>query len=468
MQHPPMAFIDIETTGSRATTDRIIEVAVIRMENNKVVSRFQTLINPQSYISPFIEEITHISQSDIEDAPVFSEIIPDLLNILDGCIFVAHNVRFDYGFIRNELRRHSIPFSSKQLCTVKLSRLLFPQHHSHNLDAIIERFSIECSNRHRAMGDTEVLLEFLNRCRNMFGEEKVYEAVKSLIRQPSLPPNANHNMINSLPDTPGVYIFYGEQKMPLYVGKSKNIRERVLSHFNDDLNSSKEMNIALQLKDVDYIETAGELGALLKESQMIKDMQPLYNRRLRISRKMVLLEDFLDNDGYLCIHMKETDHIGIDDLSHIQGIFQSRKQAKEYMSELVGSHGLCEMKLGLSKGKGACFAHKLGRCKGACVGKDKPTIYNARFALAFTRRKIKEWPFAGPIQYIERSSASGVSDVFTVDKWCIIGYSHFDHDAENKQEHDYVFDLDVYKILKQFINDPQNRKNIKPVIPFTP
>jgi DNA polymerase-3 subunit epsilon len=222
--------------------------------------------------NPFIEEITHISQQDIENAPVFAEIVPDLLQILDGCIFVAHNVRFDYGFIRNELRRLSISFSSKQLCTVKLSRHLFPQHPSHNLDAIIERFNISCLNRHRAMGDTQVLLEFMSHCRNLFGEEKLYDVVKQLVKQPSLPPNADHTMINSLPDTPGVYIFYGENKMPLYVGKSKNIRERVLSHFNDDMNSVKEMNIALQLKEVDYIETAGELGALLKESQTIKEM----------------------------------------------------------------------------------------------------------------------------------------------------------------------------------------------------
>src|SRR3990167_75912 len=140
----PLTIVDIETTGSRVTYDRVIEIGILRVEEGKVVKKYQTLINPQMYISPFISQFTGISQHELETAPTFEEVKEDIFSLFEDSFFVAHNVRFDYGFIKNEFKRYGISFSNKHFCSARLSRLLFPHHRHHNLDSIIERFGLEC------------------------------------------------------------------------------------------------------------------------------------------------------------------------------------------------------------------------------------------------------------------------------------------------------------------------------------
>ncbi len=158
---PAYVLLDLETTGATAVSDRITEIGLVRYENGIEVKRWQTLVNPEMHITPFIQRITGIDDEMVKDAPLFKDVAHELLEHLHGAVLCAHNVRFDHGFLKSEFKRLGITLRQKVLCTVKLSRLLYPEHKSHGLDAIIARHAIHCSARHRAMGDVEVMELFL-------------------------------------------------------------------------------------------------------------------------------------------------------------------------------------------------------------------------------------------------------------------------------------------------------------------
>jgi DNA polymerase-3 subunit epsilon len=198
---PCYVLLDLETTGATPTQDRITEIGLIRYENGIEVGRWNTLINPEVSISPFIQRLTGITQSMVKNAPTFFEVRNILLDWVDDAVLCAHNVRFDYGFLKNEFKRIGITFQKKLLCTVKLSRKLYPQHKGHGLDAIIERFKLVCENRHRAMGDTEMMAAFIAAAFNELGEHAVQEAALALLKQQAIPANLDQLEINAIPDT---------------------------------------------------------------------------------------------------------------------------------------------------------------------------------------------------------------------------------------------------------------------------
>lgn len=444
-----LAFVDIETTGLGVTHDRIIEIGILRVENNKLIESYQTLVNPQMYISPFVEELTGIKKSDLEHAPLFEDIKDQIYELLDDAVFVAHNARFDYGFIRNEFRRVDTSFSAKQCCTVKLAKKLFPRFPRYNLDTIIQQFSLNCEHRHRAFDDAKVLWDFYQKLQEKLAIEDIEKGLTSVMNRPALPTHLS-TTIDELPEQPGVYIFYGTDGVPLYVGKSKNIRERVISHFHSDYQAAREMNLCQQVQSIEAFPTAGELSALINESRLVKTMQPLFNRKLRIARKLILLTTQESSDGYDEVSMKEVDSILPTDVMSILGLFKSKKQAKNALSNLAKEYQLCEKLLGLEKTKGACFSYRLGFCKGACIGKEHPLQYKMRFVSAFTARKIKAWPFSGPISINEKNELTGKEEQFIIDRWCLLS-----------DQQDQTFDYDVYKIIVRYIHEEKNLKNIK-------
>lgn len=459
-----IAFVDIETTGLNLNYDRIIEIGVLRVENNQLVKTYQTLINPGCYISPMISQMTGITKESLENAPMFSEIKEQLQEILEDCTFVAHNVRFDYGFIRNEFKRFGIPYTSKHFCTVKLSRYLFPHLPKHNLDSIIQRFNIPVKNRHRAFDDAQVLWEFIKILQFQIQPEKLKEAIDLILKKPSIPSNIPIKAIEDLPEQPGVYLFYGSEGVPLYIGKSINIRERVLSHFASDHSSSKEMNIAQQIRYIETIPTTGELGALIKESYLVKKLQPFYNRQLRLKKNITIIKNKTNQDGYYEAVISTIDKITADEASSILGIFRSVKQAKECLVSLVKKHELCEKLLNLEKTKNSCFAYKLSICKGACLKYEDPLFYNLRFTNAFSQNKIKTWPFNTPIIVTEKNDLEETIESFLIDKWCLLGTISSDEDITSSHlTQEYNFDLDTYKIIHSFIYNPKNLRKIKPL-----
>jgi DNA polymerase III subunit epsilon len=463
MSFEKLAFVDIETTGGSLYGDRIVEIAVLRVENFKVVKKFQTLINPQRYLPPSIVDITGIDPSELDKSPTFEDIAPQLLEILEGCKFVAHNVRFDYSFIKNELKRLGINFSQKHFCTVKLSRRLFPEHKHHNLDVVIERCGFKIKRRHRAFDDAEVLYKFYKLAKKQFGEEALLQAVADISKQPSLPVHLASNIPGALPKKPGVYIFYGPDQMPLYVGKSINIRQRVLSHFQNDHSSSSEMKIAQQIASIETIQTAGELGALLKESDLVKSLQPLYNRKLRKSRALMVLKRSEQN-SFASVNLELAHEIHPEEIETIFGTFKSKRQAENTLMAIADENQLCRKLLGVEKTTRHCFGYSLGKCRGACIGEESPSLYNLRFEMAFAKMKLVRWPFQNPIVIREDGSSNDSGDGFVIDKWCYIGKVEYNSEGREVIARPEVkFDLDIYKIIRSFIHSPKNMSKISEI-----
>lgn len=278
---PCYVMLDLETTGGNATVDRITEIAAVRVEDGVEVDRWTTLVNPGLAIPFFIQNLTGITDGMVERAPSFKDVADRLLALLDGAVFVAHNVRFDHGFVLHELGRLGRHLKINTLCTVRLSRKLYPQHKSHGLDALLLRHGLRTQARHRAMGDVEVVLQWLQIAQTELGAERVtQEATALLQRSASLPPLLE-TPVTDLPDTPGVYLFYGEGPAPLYIGKSVNLRSRVLAHFQSASKLVREQRIAQAVRRVEWRETAGELGARLLEAQLVRQLKPTLNRKPR-------------------------------------------------------------------------------------------------------------------------------------------------------------------------------------------
>ena len=450
-----LAFVDIETTGGSVNYDRIIEIGIVRVEDGQITQAYKTLINPSRYLPPEITNLTGIKPEELEDAPSFWDVHQDILEAIGDCIFVAHNVRFDFGFLKSEFKRLNKSFSPKHFCTVKLSRSLFPQFRHHNLDSLIERFSLKCANRHRAYDDAFLLWEFYQIVLKQFSREVIIAALSSALKKPSLPINLSSDILDNLPESPGIYIFYDAKGSPLYVGKSINIKERVLSHFSSDYLSSTEMKIAQQIQSIETVVTTGELGALIKEAQLIKKLQPLYNRRLRTLHKLTVIKRIESTDTYKRVTIETLNSLDLETIPFIVGIFRSQKRAKEFLIRQAKRYQLCEKLLGVEKTNGSCFGYRLGLCKGACIEKESPTIYNLRHSMAFAASEFQPWPFPGPILIEEKSELREQKELFLVDKWCFLGSL-----ASGDAPLEPVFDLDTYKILHSFMKVSGNLKKI--------
>lgn len=458
-----LAFVDIETTGLNPRLNQIIEVGVILTQNNKIVDEYQTLVNPNLHLPPEVELLTGIKAEDLEKAPLFYEIAFKIQNLLTDFVLVAHNARFDYAFLKNALLRENLKLKNDIVCTVKLSRLLFPNETRHNLDAIINRFNLPSLRRHRALTDAKTLYHFLSFLQKTCDQEQISRAFSTILQKPSLPPNLA--LQENLSQTTGVYIFYGENEAPLYVGKSINLKERIFSHFSASLSSPKELKISQQIRRIETIPTAGELEALLLESSLVKTLLPLYNRQLR-NKKLLTALFPSDHNGYFSIKMEALDKITPQQAQESLGFFKSIKKAKEYLLFLASEKNLCAKILGLEKLNGSCFAYRLGKCFGACQGLEKKEIYNLRSLTALSANKILPWPFKGPIMIEEVNTEYGLYKRIYVDKWCLLQNTQDNFYESNGEliestQLSYSFDLDTYKIIKRYLSSPRNLRKVK-------
>lgn len=453
---PSYVLLDLETTGATPVKDRITEIALIRFEQGVEVARWQTLVNPETPIPPFIQNLTGISNEMVADAPKFAEVADQLLAYLEGAVLAAHNVRFDHGFLKNELKRIGIVLRQKVLCTVKLSRKLYPQYHTHGLDAIIQRHGIVCGERHRAMGDVEVMRDFLTVAEQELGIDTLRQTVETLMRGPTIPSGVDLHLVDELPETPGVYLFYGENQLPLYIGKSVNLRARVLSHFSGDHASTKEMRIGQELKHMQWFETAGDFSALLLESRLVKTMQPIYNRRLRNERQLCSWKLADSPTARPLLTLVREDDIDPSTLGQLFGTFKTKKQATEALRQIAENHQLCPKCLGLESGKGPCLAFQLRRCKGVCADKEAPEIHYLRLQQAMAAHRLRSWPFEGHIAIREQDPTNGITELHVFDQWCHLA-SVKEEEALNDALTDtkpLAFDLDTYKLLLKVLKQP--------------
>lgn len=452
----PAVFVDIETNGGNGANGRIIEVGLIRVEDGQVVREYKSLVNPGTGVPVWIERLTGIRNSDLEGAPYFDDIAEELRELLEGAIFVAHNVRFDYSFFRSHFKALGYDYKPKLFCTVRMSRGLYPEHRGHSLEKIIQRHGIAAENRHRAYDDARAIYDFTQLAIAEKGHEAFLANAALQMKTKTLPPNLDETKFAHLPTTAGIYIFEAEDGTPLYVGKSVNIRSRVLSHFASDTKVAKEMKLSQRSFNVAYEQTDTEIEALLLESARIKELQPMFNRLLRRKVTQSVLMRKYDSHGYLTIAIENRDLSEATDLDTIYGVYTNRTKAKAALESLTRTFGLCPKLMGLEKATTYCFRYQLGLCKGACGGEELPDSYNQRAELAMEHSRIDAWPFRTKIavQISEHKS-------LIVDQWVIEGVMQ--HEFEPTLERlSNGFDIDTYKILRAYL-----RKNPGNITPYT-
>jgi DNA polymerase-3 subunit epsilon len=377
------AIIDIETNGGSLRNAKITEIAIFLFDGDRVVDSFVSLVNPETAIPPFITKLTGISEEMVAGAPKFYEIAREVVTITEGAIFVAHSVSFDYNIVRSEFRRLGYDFNREKLCTVKLSRKLLPLQPSYSLGKLCDRLGIEINDRHRAGGDAEATVQLFEILLSL-DDKKVTFGTVSKNNYAFENPNVSAELIESLPEETGVYYFYNTDKELIYVGKSTNIRKRVMNHL---LNTRTNKAIAMRrdIADIDFAVTGSELVALLKESAEIKQKKPFYNRaQTRTYFQYGLFSD-QQIDGYIRLELKK-----IKAGSLPLNAYTSRKEGIEHLYFLNDHYRLCLSMTDLNTSKGPCFHYSINLCNGACITQESPGTYNERVMEALASFKLEQ------------------------------------------------------------------------------
>lgn len=451
---PCYCVLDLETTGANANSDRVTEVAAVRFEHGREVARWSSLVNPGISIPPFVQGLTGITDAMVARAPPFAECVTPLLALLEGAVLVAHNVRFDHGFLKNELARAGHELRCKTLCTVRLSRKLFPDERSHGLDALMRRHGLHTQERHRAMGDVDVLLAWLRAVSSGLGKEAVQAAAAALLQGSSAVPAHLQTQVGDVPRGPGVYLMYGAGPLPLYIGKSVRLRERVLAHFQSDHAAAREMRLAQEVQRIEWRETAGELGALLLESRLVKQMQPELNRRLRRQNVLCAWQVADDDQAWPQVQLIQSAQMSAQAVRHVAGPFRSKSLALSSLRALAQAQRLCLRALGLESGKGRCFGHPLGLCRGVCCGEESRASHLERVRAALVPHRVHVWPFAGPVAWREHDASAQRSELHVFDQWCHVGTVGDEAELQGLLESSapLQFDLDVYQLLRKRVD----------------
>jgi DNA polymerase-3 subunit epsilon len=460
-----LVFVDLETTGGNAAYDRITEVGIVRIKNGELIDEWSSLVNPERPIPAYIEAFTGISDRMVAAAPRFADIAAQVREKLQGAVFVAHNARFDYSFLRSEFLKADLSFSAKVLCTVKLSRRLFPEYVRHNLDAVMERNGLSCSARHRALGDARVLHDLWFKLRRDVPGARLAAAVQIVLGAHRLPAHLPAGLADELPEGPGVYRFFGEDDVLLYVGKSNSLRTRVCDHFAVEGEKPNDHRLGEKVRRVDWVETAGELGAMLREAQWLRTLKPLHNRRAKSKEGSCTLRATGARGGAATpqgaarpVEVVAIESLDSVDLPNCFGVFHSEKDARKALGDIARAQHLCLKVLGLEDGAGSCLAYQLGKCRGACAGKEPLILHNTRLLLALSSLKLKAWPFPGRIALRERDTRGGNpefgrgTDLHVVDHWAYLGTVRSEEElaALSANAARPAFDVDVYRILMRY------------------
>ncbi len=372
------AIVDLETTGTSASNGRITEVGIVLFDGEKVINSFESLVNPERSIPWEITRITGISNEMVRSAPKFYEIAKEIVEITKDAVFVAHNVGFDYGFLRKEFGALGFTFSRKKLCTVRLMRRVFPGFRSYSLGNLIERFDIQVKNRHRAMADALATTELLKLAlKKESGDDEIATLINEGIQSSRLPKNITLEFLHSLPDETGVYYMHDMEGDVIYVGKALNIRKRIMQHFADK--TTKGNLIHEYVADITWEITGSELVALLFESAEIKRLQPKLNRALRQKLLPFVVWSYTDDDGYICFDSGKITRAEAKKKKYkLLADFSKKANARERLKQAVEAHQLCLRLTGIERVQNPCFNYHIKKCYGACIQQEDADIYNER------------------------------------------------------------------------------------------
>ena len=444
------AIIDIETTGGSPSTEKITEIAIFIHDGMKVIDEFVSLINPEKKIPYHITQLTGISNSMVADAPKFYEVAKQIIEITENNIFVAHNVNFDYSFIKQEFKYLGYDYSREKICTVALSRKIIPGHKSYSLGKLCNDINIKIEGRHRAAGDALATVKLFEYLQTNNSKNIKFSALDGISKK-DLHPNFNPDDLKEIPDEAGVYYFYNEQNDLIYIGKSKNIRTRILSHFRN-MTTKKSIEMREAIASFDFQLTGSELIALLKESHEIKQNKPKYNRAQRRAMSAYGLYTYTDSVGYIRFEIARNNS---KDFAPIV-TFASGKAGQSYLQNLVTQFELCQKLCGLYKTNGACFHHEIMECKGACIGKESPKEYNNRAYKVIAKHQFRHNSF----YILERGRNDDELGIIMIENGKYNGYGYIDKVAYTGSTEllgdcikSYDDNRDIQQILRNYLKN---------------
>ncbi len=367
------AIVDIETTGGYASANGIIEIAIQVFDGEKIIESFESLVNPYQAIPRYIQAFTGITNEMVADAPAFEDIAEKIFTILQGNIFVAHNVNFDYSFVKSHLDHWGYTFNAKKLCTVRLARQIFPGFPSYSLGNLCHSLGIPIENRHRAGGDAAATVVLFEKLLNGDLKGAIAASLNRNSKEAILPPHVPKSQFEALPTTPGTYYFHDQKGKVIYVGKAKNIRQRVNSHFSNNSDSRQKQNFVRHMHSITFQQTATELMAAILESTEIKRLWPEFNVSQKKPEEVFGIFVYEDQNGYmrLAIEKKRRNSAPIYTFHYkVDGHGVLRKLMKEFL--------LCPKLCFMQTSTDQCVGIAEKHCHGACEKKEAPAAYNDR------------------------------------------------------------------------------------------
>ncbi len=437
LQGRALAVVEVKTTGVHPARDAIWELAIIQVDaEGCVAERLHWLFEPCVALPPQLLSLSGLHPLELSGQPRIDSEARAIADAIRGRVLMGHNLRFSLAFLRRVLPDWKT-LRPPQLCILRLARATLPQLASAGFDALCAHFGITRFFRDRAVPDAEAVLTLAQHLLQQVAPTTLGQQLRSAAR----PPLLAAERFAQLPE----HYFLGDGGAQLYVGKSRNLRRRVMSHFQNDHRDRRSLQMVQQIRDVQLAVTAGELGALLFESAEIKRLQPLYNRRLRKQREL-LTWALAGEPGELHIELLQH-HALRPGLRHV-GLFRSRHQARQWLLEQARERRLCLRVLGLEEGEGACFAYQLGRCAGACCGEEPRSAHDRRLLAGAERLQTQAWPWNGPVALVERDEQHGLTQWHVLDQWRHLGtVDQLEHAQPLLAARRGGFNLDTYHIL---------------------
>jgi len=373
------AIVDIETTGSYAAANGITEISIHVFDGEKVVEKFETLINPGQPIPRYIQAFTGISDEMVAGAPKFEDVAENIYSMLHDKIFIAHNVNFDYSFVKSHLNGCGFDLNSRKLCTVRLSRKIFPGFPSYSLGRLCGSLGINITDRHRAGGDTEATVKVFKLLLQNDKEQHIQKSLHRSSKEQILPPNVPKDHFDHLPYSPGVYYFHNEKGKIIYVGKATNIRYRVNSHFSNNSESRQKQNFLRHTYAISFQPCATELMACILESTEIKKLWPIFNYSQKRWEDAYGIFTYEDQNGYLRLAIEKNK-------KQLQPVyaFHYLVDGHAILRKTIQEFNLCPKLCFMQTGHDKCEGIKQKYCYGACELKEEPADYNNRILEAIT------------------------------------------------------------------------------------
>lgn len=367
------AIVDIETTGGYAAANGIIEICIKIFDGEKIIEEFETLVNPNQNIPRYIQAFTGINNEMVQDAPGFEEIAEKVYTYLQGNIFVAHNVNFDYSFIKSHLEFYGYSFNAKKLCTVRLSRQIFPGLPSYSLGNLCNSLQIDLNNRHRAGGDAEATVILFKKLLDNDAKGIIQTSLNRNSKEAVLPPNVPKADFDALPKTPGVYYFHDQKGKVVYVGKAKNIRSRVNSHFSNNSDSRQKQNFVRNIHAISFQSTATELMAAILESTEIKRLWPIFNTSQKRQEEVFGIFVYEDQNGYMRLAIEKK-------RKYYNPVYTFHYKVDGYgvLKKLMKEFSLCPKLCFIQTDNEKCIGIAEEHCHGACEKSEAPKAYNER------------------------------------------------------------------------------------------